>query len=326
MEHLLEVKNLETTFTGDFGAAAAVDHISYHVDAGETLCIVGESGCGKSVSSLSLLRLLARNGFVTDGEALFEGKDLLQMSDKELDTIRGGKLSMIFQDALSSLNPVFNVGNQIVESVRAHSKMSKKEAFVRAEELLQKVGIADARKVLKKYPHTLSGGQRQRVMIALTLAADPKLLIADEPTTALDVTIQAQIMALLKKLQAENGMSLILITHDIGLVAQMADRVIVMYAGQIVEEGEVKAIFKKPAHPYTRALLRSVPDLPDNGGRRLESIKGVVPEYYQQITGCRFASRCPYVAKNCEEPQSMRTVGNAHFARCNIAREGEIYE
>ncbi len=323
MEHLLEVNNLETTFTSDFGASAAVDRISYYVDPGETVCLVGESGCGKSVSSLSLLRLLARNGAVTGGEALFEGVDLLALSDKELDKIRGSRLSMIFQDALSSLNPVFTIGNQIAESIRAHSDVTRKEALARAAQLLEKVGIADPEAALKKYPHTLSGGQRQRVMIALALACSPKLLIADEPTTALDVTIQAQIMALLKQLQAENGMSIQLITHDIGLVAQMADRVLVMYAGQIVEQGDVRAVFKAPAHPYTRALLRSVPDLPDNGGRRLESIRGTVPEHYQFIKGCRFASRCPHASDACAQAQDLISVGEGHAARCHLANAGE---
>ncbi len=320
MEHLLEVKNLETTFTSDFGASAAVDRISYYVNPGETVCLVGESGCGKSVSSLSLLRLLARNGAVTGGEAWFEGVDLLALSDKELDTIRGSRLSMIFQDALSSLNPVFTIGNQIAESLRAHTGVSRKEALARAAELLEKVGIADPVAALKKYPHTLSGGQRQRVMIALALACRPQLLIADEPTTALDVTIQAQIMQLLKTLQAENGMSIQLITHDIGLVAQMADRVLVMYAGQIVEQGDVRDVFKAPAHPYTSALLASVPDLPDNGGRRLASIQGTVPEHYQTITGCRFASRCPYATEACNAPQDLVEVGGGHAARCHIAK------
>ncbi|MFI3168364.1 MAG: ABC transporter ATP-binding protein [Faecalibacterium sp.] len=329
MEHLLEVKNLETTFTSDFGASAAVDRISYYVNPGETVCLVGESGCGKSVSSLSLLRLLARNGAVTGGEVLFEGVDLLTLSDKALDKIRGSCLSMIFQDALSSLNPVFTIGNQIVESIRAHTDLTRKEAEARAADLLEKVGVADPVATLKKYPHTLSGGQRQRVMIALALACSPKLLIADEPTTALDVTIQAQIMQLLKELQAENGMSIQLITHDIGLVAQMADRVLVMYAGQIVEQGEVRDVFKAPAHPYTRALLASVPDLPDNGGRRLVSIQGSVPEHYQFITGCRFASRCPHAAEFCAQPQGMVPLGNGHAARCYLAMpnakaEGEV--
>lgn len=321
MEHLLEVKNLETTFVGDFGASAAVDRISYYVDPGETVCIVGESGCGKSVSSLSVLHLLARGGYVTDGEVWFEGQDLLTLSEKELDAIRGNRLSMIFQDALSSLNPVFTVGNQLTESIRAHLPLDKETARRRAVELLCRVGLPDPEAAMKKYPHTLSGGQRQRVMIAMALACAPRLLIADEPTTALDVTIQAQIMALLKELQAENGMSILLITHDIGLVAQMADRVLVMYAGQIVEEADVRTLFRRPAHPYTQALLRSVPSIRDSADRRLESIRGTVPEHYQQIAGCRFASRCPYAAVECEKAQPMRQIAPGHFARCCIAKE-----
>ena len=320
MPHLLEVKDLETTFTGDFGAAAAVDHISFYVDAGETVCIVGESGCGKSVSTLSLMGLLARNGRVTAGQAWFEGQDLLAMSEKQLDAVRGAGIGMIFQDALSSLNPVFTVGNQLEESIRAHLPLDRAGARARAQQLLEKVGLPDPAEALRKYPHTLSGGQRQRVMIAMALACEPRLLIADEPTTALDVTIQAQIMALLRSLQAENGMSILLITHDIGLVAEMADRVLVMYAGQIVEQTDVKTLFKKPAHPYTQALLHSVPSIRD-GTRRLESIRGTVPEHYQNIRGCRFASRCPYAVVECEKAQPMHETAPGHLVRCNLAKE-----
>lgn len=321
MEHLLEVDGLETTFFGDRGPSAAVDHVSFYVDSGETVCIVGESGCGKSVTSLSLLGLLGRGGRVTAGKALFEGQDLLAMTEKQLDAVRGAGISMVFQDALTSLNPVFTVGNQLVESIRAHLPLDKAAARQRAEELLARVGLPDPAAAMKKYPHTLSGGQRQRVMIAMALACGPRLLIADEPTTALDVTIQAQIMALLRQLQAETGMSILLITHDLGVVAQMADRVLVMYAGQIVEEAPVRTLFARPAHPYTQALLRSVPTIggPD---QRLDSIRGTVPEHYQSIRGCRFASRCPFAAVECERPQDMRTVGPGHTARCNIAKEG----
>ena len=321
MEHLLEVIGLETTFHGERGSGAAVDHVSFAVDAGETVCIVGESGCGKSVTSLSLLGLLARNGRVTAGKALFEGRDLLAMDEKELDGVRGAGISMIFQDALSALNPVFTIGNQLTESIRAHLPLNKAAAHARAVELLARVGLPDPEAAMKKYPHTLSGGQRQRVMIAMALSCGPRLLIADEPTTALDVTIQAQIMALLRALQAETGMSILLITHDLGVVAQMADRVLVMYAGQIVEQGPVKTLFEKPAHPYTQALLHSVPTI---GGpeRRLDSIRGTVPEHYQNIHGCRFASRCPYAAVDCERPQEMRPLSPGHAARCNIAKEG----
>ena len=315
MEHLLDVKGLETTFTGERGTGAAVDRISFYVDAGETVCIVGESGCGKSVSSLSLLGLLGRGGTVTAGQAFFEGGDLLAMTEKQRDTVRGAGISMIFQDALSALNPVFTIGNQMVESIRAHLPMSRGQARQHALGLLQKVGLPDPAAILKKYPHTLSGGQRQRVMIAMALACGPRLLIADEPTTALDVTIQAQIMALLRQLQKENGMSILLITHDLGVVGQMADRVLVMYAGQIVEEGSVYQLFDTPGHPYTQALLHSVPTLTEPG-RRLDSIRGTVPEAYQNIRGCRFASRCPQACDACAQPQPMQTLAPGHRVRC----------
>ena len=320
MAHLLEVKGLETTFRSDFGAGAAIDGVSFTVDAGETVCIVGESGCGKSVTSLSLLGLLPRNGRVTAGQALFEGQDLLAMTEKQLDEVRGAGISMIFQDALSALNPVFTVGNQLIESIRAHMPLDAAAAHARAVALLGRVGLPDPAAAMKKYPHTLSGGQRQRVMIAMALACEPKLLIADEPTTALDVTIQAQIMALLRELQQENGMAILLITHDIGLVAQMADRVLVMYAGQIVEQAGVEKLFRLPAHPYTQALMHSVPSI--GVDRRLDSIKGTVPEHYQNIRGCRFASRCPFAAVECEKPQEMRELSPGHCVRCNIAKEG----
>ena len=264
MSHLLEVKGLTTAFTGDYGKNISVDHIHFHVDEGEVVCIVGESGCGKSVTSLSIMGLLGRGGAVIDGSVLFDGKNLLSMKEKELDGLRGDQITMIFQDPLTSLNPVFTVGSQITESIRTHMHLSKKEAERRAETLLERVGMPDAHGVMKKYPHTLSGGMRQRVMIAMALSCNPRLLIADEPTTALDVTIQAQIMELLGELQKETGMSVILITHDIGLVANMADRVLVMYAGQIIEEAPVEELFKNPIHPYTRALLDTVPTIRDD--------------------------------------------------------------
>ena len=254
MPHLLEVEGLTTVFDSDYGRTVSVDHVNFHVDKGEVVCIVGESGCGKSVTSLSIMGLLGRGGTVTEGSVVFEDKNLLTMTEKELDKIRGDRLTMIFQDPLTSLDPVFTVGNQLMESIRKHMRLSKEEARKRAEQILGKVGMPDPHGVMKKYPHTLSGGMRQRVMIAMALCCNPGLLIADEPTTALDVTIQAQIMALLRNLQKESEMSMILITHDIGLVASMADRVIVMYAGQMIEEAPVKELFAAPAHPYTKAL------------------------------------------------------------------------
>jgi len=322
MSHLLEVNGLTTTFKGDFGTTnISVDHISFYVDKGETVCIVGESGCGKSVTSLSLMRLLSRSGEVTEGTVLFDGRDLFAMTEKELDEVRGNQIAMIFQDPLTSLNPVFTVGNQITESICTHRRLSKKEARAQAEMLLTRVGMPDAAGVMKKFPHTLSGGMRQRAMIAMALSCDPKLLIADEPTTALDVTIQAQIMKLLKELQQENEMSLILITHDIGLVARMADRVLVMYAGQFIEEAPVRELFKNPKHPYTEALLASVPTIRDAADRQLFSIPGIVPEVYDNITGCRFAGRCRYYRAECDKKQEDHAFGSGHTAKC-IGRRG----
>lgn len=326
MPHLLEVKNLTTTFTGDYGKTISVDHVSFHVDEGEIVCIVGESGCGKSVTSLSVMGLLGRGGTVSEGEVSFEGSNLLAMSEKELDQIRGNRMTMIFQDPLTSLNPVFTVGNQIKESIITHMNLSGKEATQRAVSLLQRVGMPDAAGVMKKYPHTLSGGMRQRAMIAMALSCHPKLLIADEPTTALDVTIQAQIMRLIKELQQENGMSVILITHDIGLVAHMADRVLVMYAGQIIEEASVKELFRNPRHPYTKALLDTVPTIRDGEERQLTAIPGMVPESYDGLTGCRFADRCIYRRPECDNPQEDHEFGPGHRAKCIVMKEGKIQE
>ena len=316
MSHLLEVQGLTTSFTADYGETVSVDHISFHVDEGETVCIVGESGCGKSVTSLSIMGLLGRGGAVTDGSVLFDGKNLLSLSEKELDEIRGNRLSMIFQDPLTSLNPVFTIGNQITESIRTHLHLDQKEARERAEKVLSQVGMPDAHAAMKKYPHTLSGGMRQRAMIAMALCCNPALLIADEPTTALDVTIQAQIMSLLKKLKKEIGMSLILITHDTGLVASMADRVLVMYAGQIIEEAPVKELFASPHHPYTKALLATVPSIYDAPERELVSIPGIVPENYDSIRGCRFADRCAFRAPECDRPQEDQAAGEGRLVRC----------
>ena len=323
MPHLLEVEGLTTVFDSDYGRTVSVDHVNFHVDKGEVVCIVGESGCGKSVTSLSIMGLLGRGGTVTEGSVVFEDKNLLTMTEKELDKIRGDRLTMIFQDPLTSLDPVFTVGNQLMESIRKHMRLSKEEARKRAEQILGKVGMPDPHGVMKKYPHTLSGGMRQRVMIAMALCCNPGLLIADEPTTALDVTIQAQIMALLRNLQKESGMSMILITHDIGLVASMADCVIVMYAGQMIEEAPVKELFAAPAHPYTKALLQTVPGIYDEKDRELVAIPGMVPENYDSIPGCRFADRCAFRTKGCDQLQSYRQIGEGHFVRCMLAKEGE---
>lgn len=326
MAHLLEVKELTTVFEGDFGNNVSVDHVSFHVDTGEIVCIVGESGCGKSVTSLSVMGLLSRRGKVTEGSVWYDGKNLLEMSEKELDQIRGDQVTMIFQDPLTCLNPVFTIGSQITESIRAHMGLAKPDAAKRAMELLGRVGMPDAKGIMKKHPHVLSGGMRQRVMIAMALSCNPRLLIADEPTTALDVTIQAQIMKLLKELQRENGMSIVLITHDMGLVAQMADRVIVMYAGQIVEEAPVKELFRNPAHPYTRALLATVPTIRDSADRLLFSIPGMVPENYDDRRGCRFADRCEFRRPECENPQEDYVFGTQHRAKCVVMKQRQEKE
>lgn len=323
MSCLLEVKNLEVSFKGDFGKNIPVDHVSFHVNEGEVVCIVGESGCGKSVTSLSIMGLLGKDGAVECGSVLFANRELQNLTEKELDTIRGSEMTMIFQDPLTSLNPVFTIGWQITESIRTHMKLSKNDAKERARKLLERVGMPDAERAMKKFPHMLSGGMRQRAMIAMALACNPKLLIADEPTTALDVTIQAQIMELLQDLREEHKMAMILITHDIGLVAQMADRVLVMYAGQIVEEATVEELFKSPKHPYTKALLDTVPTIKDDESRVLYAIPGMVPENYDQIQGCRFAGRCKYSQEKCNLPQKDYTFGTGHWAKCVVMKERE---
>ena len=327
MEPLLQVKDLRVRFRSDFGDRVVTDDISFRVDPGETLGIVGESGCGKSVTSLAVMGLLARNGSVERGEVLFRGRDLLKLSPKELDRVRGKEIAMVFQDALASLNPVFTVGNQLTEAILAHGETDRRAARERARTMLEKAGLPDAAAVMRKYPSQLSGGMRQRAMIAMALSCSPSLLIADEPTTALDVTIQAQIMDSIRALRRELGMAMILITHDIGLVAQMADRVLVMYAGQIVEEADVFKLFAHPAHPYTRALLDSVPGVDDGQERILSAIGGTVPEDYSAISGCRFRDRCPYAGRGCDKPQKMEPVGPGHRARCcrtGWAEGGEI--
>lgn len=314
--HLLDISELTISFTGDYGTHEVADHLSFSVGSGEVVCLVGESGCGKSVTAMSVLGLLGTGGQVTGGSLRFGERELLSLSEKELDTIRGKEISMIFQDPMSSLNPVFTIGYQIRESLLVHTSCTRKEADRRAAELLAKVGLKEPEKLMKKYPHTLSGGMRQRVMIAMALACEPKLLIADEPTTALDVSVQAQILALLKELQRETHMAMLLITHDMGVVSEMADRVLVMYAGQIVEESSSSELFRHPLHPYTKALLAAIPTTHDERGRKLLSIPGMVPEDYDTIKGCRFAERCPYAGKACEMPVALREAGNGHQVRC----------
>lgn len=324
MEPLLKVEDLTIAFVEDNIQTIVVDGISFAVNAGEVLCIVGESGCGKSVTALSILGLLSPNARVLDGSIIFEGKDLLKMNEKEMDRIRGNEATMVFQDVMNSLNPVLTIGNQLTEVIRIHKGYDKKVAREYAIDMIRKVGLPDAEAVMKKYPHMLSGGMQQRVMIAMALACEPKLIIADEPTTALDVTIQLQIMKLLVDLQKEFHMSIILITHDIGVVAELADRVIIMYAGQGMEETTVYELFDKPAHPYTHALLESVPCIYDDPNKKLSSIPGTVPDNYQDIDGCRFYGRCPYAVPECRETQFYSEFTDGHLVRCHRAEKGEI--
>lgn len=316
MSHLLTISDLTIAFTGDTGTHEVTDHLSLTLDEGEIVCLVGESGCGKSVTSMSLLGLLGPGGSVKEGSICYEDRDLLTLSEKELDQIRGKEISMIFQDPMSSLNPVFTIGYQIMEGLRIHLGLKKREAWVRAVELLARVGMKEPELVMKSYPHTLSGGMRQRAIIAMALACNPKLLIADEPTTALDVSVQAQIMELLKRLQKESRMAVLLITHDMGVVSHMADRVLVMYAGQIVEEAEAEELFRHPSHPYTRALLAAIPTTGDSEERKLSSIPGMVPENYDTISGCRFADRCPYARQECHQRADLREISKRHTVRC----------
>ena len=320
---LLEVRNLRTSFFTDAGEVKAVNDTSFDVEPGQVLSIVGESGSGKSVTAYSIMQILSHPGCIVSGSIKLRGRELVGCDEKTISSIRGNVISMIFQDPMTSLNPVFTIGNQLEEAILLHTGRTKEEAAARAVEMLELVGINEPEKRVKQYPHELSGGMRQRVMIAMALCCNPGLLIADEPTTALDVTIQAQIMALLRNLQKESGMSMILITHDIGLVASMADRVIVMYAGQMIEEAPVKELFAAPAHPYTKALLQTVPGIYDEKDRELVAIPGMVPENYDSIPGCRFADRCAFRTKDCDQPQSYRQIGEGHFVRGMLAKEGE---
>ena len=320
MATLLEVKNLRTQFFTQDGVVQAVNGISYTLNEGETLGIVGESGCGKSVGVMSLIRLIpSPPGKIVDGEVIFEGRDLLKASDDEIRAIRGHKISMIFQDPMTSLNPVLTVGRQISEALELHLGMDKKQARARTVELLDLVGIPMAADRIDNYPHQFSGGMRQRVMIAMGLSCNPQLLIADEPTTALDVTIQAQIVDLVKRLRDEIGMAIIWITHDLGVVAGLADRVIVMYAGYIVEEATVKELYKNPRHPYTLGLLGSLPRLDADRPVKLNSIEGLPPDLIDFPKGCPFYARCNYRIDKCLEAMPpLETVGVNHKAACYV--------
>ena len=314
-EPLLSLRHLVTAFETDEGYLRAVDDVSFDVFPGRTLGIVGESGCGKSVTSLSIMRLIPTPpGLIESGEALFEGQDLFQLREAQMRHLRGNDISMIFQEPMTSLNPVYTVGSQIVEAIRLHRSMSRRAAKARAIELLDLVGIPAPSERVDSYPHTLSGGMRQRAMIAMALACEPRLLIADEPTTALDVTIQAQILDLLRSLQDELGMSIIFISHDLGVMAEFAHEIAVMYAGKIVEHAETQALFANPRHPYTRGLLRSLPSA-RNRGERLPTIPGIVPDLRTLPAGCRFQDRCDLASEACrlEEPQ-LRQIAQTEVA------------
>jgi len=315
---MLEVNGLKTQFFTQDGVVKAVDDVSFYVNEGETLGIVGESGCGKSVSVLSVMRLIPQPpGKIVDGEVIFDGQDLIKMSDDEIRRVRGNKIAMIFQDPMTSLNPVLTIGRQIQESLELHMGMNKHESRKRAAELLELVGIPEADARLDDYPHQFSGGMRQRAMIAMSLACNPRLLIADEPTTALDVTIQAQIVELVKRLRDEIGMAIIWITHDLGVVAGLADRMMVMYAGHVVEEAPVKEVYADPRHPYTLGLLGSLPRLDELRQDRLTSIEGLPPDLIALPPGCPFEPRCVYAIDRCREVRPMlEPVGPRHRIAC----------
>lgn len=319
MEHLLEVKELETSLLINKQWFPTIDKVSFKLDKGEVLGIVGESGCGKSILNKSIIKLLPEKiSKITNGEVLFEGKRIDKYSEKEFLNIRGNDIGMIFQEPMTALNPVFKIKNQIIESILVHQKKSKKEAYKEAKELLLKVGISRQDEVLNSYPHQLSGGMRQRVMIAMAICCSPKLLIADEPTTALDVTIQAQILDLLKNIQNDTQMSIILITHDLSVVSEFCDKVMVMYAGQIVEYGDLKSILNKPKHPYTKKLLKTIPTLEDERDR-LETIEGIVPSINDfQLDKCRFANRCDEKIEVCDSQCPKITHVDSSLVRCHL--------
>jgi oligopeptide/dipeptide ABC transporter ATP-binding protein len=318
MAKLLEVKNLRTYFYTQEGVVRAVDGVSWDLEEGETLGLVGESGCGKSVTAMSILRLIPQPpGRIVDGEIIFEGKDLLKMDSNEIRSIRGNRIGMVFQEPMTSLNPVLTIGNQLTEAVKLHLGLEQEEADARAVELLEMVGIPEARQRLNDYPHQFSGGMRQRVMIAMSLSCNPKLLIADEPTTALDVTIQAQILDIMARLSRELGTAVVVITHNLGVVARYADRVNVMYAGKIVESGTAADIFKRPRHPYTVGLMSSVPRLDATEHVRLTTIEGQPPLLIDPIPGCPFEPRCDWRIDKCHTdapPLELKEEG--HFAAC----------
>lgn len=316
MDKILEIDNLVTAYKGKDGFVRAVDGVSFDINRGETICIVGESGSGKSVTAMSIMRLVEfENGQILEGTIKFNGEDLARKSNEEMRKIRGSNISMIFQEPLTALNPVFTIGKQIAEAILFHHSIGKKEASRRAEELVRLVGISDPKSRLKQYPHELSGGMRQRVMIAIALASEPDLLIADEPTTALDVTIEAQILELLRSLRRDRNMSIMLITHDIGVAAEMADRIIIMYAGKIMEIANTQELFDQPFHPYSKGLLESVPRMDGERGVPLNSIEGSIPRLNEVPEGCRFSPRCPFATDKChKEMPPLESKGNRQVA------------
>ncbi len=326
MAKLLEIKDLATHFFTPDGVVKAVDGISYYLDEGEVLGIVGESGCGKSVSALSVMRLVASPpGRTVAGEVFFEGEDLLNVDETEMRHIRGNRIAMVFQEPMTSLNPVLTIGRQITETLELHQGMNKQQSNERATELLRLVGIPDAARRLKDYPHQFSGGMRQRVMIAMALSCNPRLIIADEPTTALDVTIQAQILELMRSLSDQFGTAMIIITHNLGVVARYAHRVVVMYAGRIIESGSAEEIYHNPSHAYTLGLLASVPRLDETRKVKLDPIEGLPPDLIDLPVGCSFAPRCKYVIDKCtEETPALALVKDEHASAC--IRAGELKE
>jgi oligopeptide/dipeptide ABC transporter ATP-binding protein len=320
--NLIEIKDLRTHFFTQDGTVKAVDGVTFEIRDGQTLGVVGESGCGKSVTAMSIMRLIERPGRIVDGKILLRGKDLVQASESEMRDVRGNTISMIFQEPMTSLNPVYTCGDQIAEAVEMHEAVSGKEAMNRAVEMLRAVGIPDAKRRAGEFPHQLSGGMRQRVMIAMALSTNPELLVADEPTTALDVTIQAQILELMKALRERNQMAIMLITHDLGVVAEMADEVVVMYAGQVVERSDVMTVYEKPHHPYTKGLLASIPRLGEKR-QRLEVIKGVVPNPLNLPKGCLFKRRCPYAMPICDTAPPLQEIQPGHISRCWLTPAGD---
>ena len=318
MAVLLQVKDLATQFFTDDGVVKAVDGVTYDIEEGETLALVGESGCGKSVSALSVMRLIPNPpGRIVNGEVFFEGEDLLKMSDADMRHIRGNRIAMIFQEPMTSLNPVLTIGRQITESLELHLSMDRQAARERAAELLYLVGIPDGARRLDDYPHQFSGGMRQRVMIAMGLTCNPRLLIADEPTTALDVTIQAQILELIQRLSRELGLAVLIITHNLGVVARYAHRVNVMYAGKIIERGSAEDIYRRPKHPYTLGLLKSVPRLDQSRREKLDPIQGMPPDLVNLPAGCSFRPRCTFNVDRCaEDIPPLTIVGDVHQAAC----------